>query len=275
MKRKLFRDALILLATFGLVWLVLTLVLPERDVEKGWLSEDQEEKLSEFIINIIEQQFKVIDSTEYDEGLDSIVAILHRQMESSKQKEYKVKVLGNSEINAFATLGGRIYFFKGMLEMAERPEEIAAVMAHEMGHIEHDHVIRRLISEFGITVLLGISTGDTLLIKEVIKMLSKSAFSRKQEREADDFALNLLHDSGISPRNLGTLFRKLQEAYDSNIPNVTIISSHPSVEERIKKSFEYDMEDFSEVNHFIPWPGVTYEQEDEESIEVEAIDSEL
>lgn len=274
MKRKLLRDALILIAIFGLVWLVLTLILPKRDAEKGWLSDQQEERLSEVIIDIIESQFKVMDSTEYDEGLDSIVTILHRHMEASKRGEYTVKVLDNSEINAFATLGGHIYFFSGMLDMAEQPEEIAAVMAHEMGHIEHDHVIRRLISEFGISVLLGITTGDTLLIKEVIKMLSRSAFSRKQEREADEFALNLLYESGISPRYMGTLFRKLQDANDNNVPEVTILSSHPSVDARIKKSFEYDMTYFEEVGYQIPWPGMTYEEEENTQDAIEANDAE-
>src|SRR5690606_18521629 len=135
------------------------------------------------------------------------------QLPDSEYK-YKIKILDEDIPNAFATLDGRIYFFRGMLEMAEKPEEIAAVLAHEMGHVEKKHVLNKLISEFGLTILTTVATGgDMVLAREVILTLTREAYSRSQENEADDFALELLFDSGINPKDLGTMFRKLKDEH--------------------------------------------------------------
>jgi len=257
MKNKIWRDALILLILFGVIWAVFSLVIPGGKTGKGWISKEQEEKVAGYITEIIEKQFTVMEENEWQEGLDSMVRVLQMNVPESKQIDYTIKVIDGSMVNAFATLGGNIYFFRGLLELAESPEEIAAVLAHEMGHIEHDHVIKKLISEFGISVILSISTGgDVLLMKEIVKAISSGAFSRKQEKEADQFALETLHQSGISPRYLGIIFKRLQEESPAkDMPEFTLLSSHPSVKSRIKMAFEYNMDDFEEKQYHFPWPG--------------------
>lgn len=265
MKRKIIRDAVLLLVVFAVIWGVLAILIPDRTSDNGWISKDQEEKVAVHLVEIIESQFTVLEENPWQEGLDSMVQILQSKIPESKQPEYRVKVLDNSSINAFATLGGHIYFFTGLLEIAETPEEICAVLAHEMGHIEKDHVIKKLISEFGISIILGIATGgDTLLIREILKTLSSGVFSRKQEKEADEFALKTLNDAGISPRYLGIIFKRLQETQPEDLPDLTIISSHPSIKSRVRMSFEYPLDDFEEVCYEIPWPGMDYGADSEE-----------
>jgi len=261
MRNKILRDALILVVLFGVIWAVFSLIIPGSKENKGWISKEQEEKVAGYITDIIEQQFKVLEDSEWQEGLDSMVKVLQLHSVENKDIDYTIKVIDEPIVNAFATLGGNIYFFRGLLEVAENPEEIAAVLAHEMGHIEHDHVIKKLISEFGISVILGISTGgDVLLMKEIVKAISSGAFSRKQEKEADQFALGTLYDSGINPRHLGVIFKRLQESSPTkDLPEFTLLSSHPSVKSRIKMAFEYDMDEFEEVEYQFPWPGVELE----------------
>lgn len=269
MKQKIIRDAVLLLVVFVVIWGVLAILIPDQTSDNGWISKEQEEKVAVHLVEIIENQFTVLEENPWQDGLDSMVHILQKQIPESKQPEYRVKVLDNSSVNAFATLGGHIYFFTGLLEMAETPEEIAAVLAHEMGHVEKDHVIKRLISEFGISIILGIATGgDTLLIREILKTLSSGAFSRKQEKEADEFALKTLYAAGISPRYLGIIFKKLQDTQPEDLPDMTIISSHPSIKSRVRMSFEYPLDDFDEVCYEIPWPGMDYgpEPEQEENL---------
>lgn len=269
------RDALILLLFFGLIWGIFAWVFPRNKASDGWITKEQENKIAEVLTEYIEKQFNVMEENEWQASLDSMLLVMHAHIDQPKEITYTVKVLDSSTPNAFATLGGNIYFFRGILEMAEHPEEIAAILAHEMGHIEHDHVIKRLISEFGITVLLGILTGgDLIALKEILRTLSSGAFSRKQEREADDFALRTMYNAGISPRHLGVIFKRLRETLPDNMPDMTIISSHPSIDSRIKKSFEYDLSEFQEVNYRFPWPGMEYDEEIEtEETEVELMES--
>ena len=270
MKKKLYRDAIILILVFGLVWIVLSQLVPRRAQSDGWISKDQEEKVAEYLVEIIEKQFKVMDENPWQAGLDSMLIVLQSNIPDSKQPIYKVKVLDSSLVNAFATLGGHIYFFRGLLETAETPEEIAGILAHEMGHVEHEHVIKRLISEFGITIILGLSTGgDVLMLKQIIKTLTSGAFSRKQEKEADLFALNTMHDAGIDPRHLGIIFKRLQESQPVDMSQFEIINSHPSIKSRIKMSFEFDKSNFNEIQYGFPWPIEENEEEEEINMDTE------
>src|SRR5690606_24136018 len=115
----------------------------------------------------------------------------------------------NESVNAFALPGGNIVILSGLLEFSENPEEVAAVLAHEMAHVEKRHVVDRLLKEFGMQVVFGVLTGgDLVVLSEISRTVTSTFFDRRQEEEADEFALELLHRCNISPRALGTLFRR-------------------------------------------------------------------
>lgn len=247
MFHKIIRDGLILIVGCGLMWYALSKLIPAQKPLNNIITLDQEEKLAEFITELIEKQYTIIVDSAWSERFKVILARFESQMPDSEY-DYKIKILDNEIPNAFATLDGNIYFFKGMLELADKPEEIAAVLAHEIAHVEKKHVVNKLISEFGLTIITTVATGgDMVLAREMILMMTRGAFSRRQEKEADDFALKLLYDSGINPKYLGTLFRKLKDEHPESASQIEIMSSHPDIKSRIKKSLEYDIEGFEEL----------------------------
>jgi predicted Zn-dependent protease len=170
------------------------------------------------------------------------------------QYDYRFEVFDNSMINAFTLPGGIILISKGLLEFADSPEEVAAVIAHEMGHVENRDVIRRLIRELSINILLS---QDTYVLSEVSKNLSSNSYSRKQETAADEFALKTLEESNIEPRILATFFRKIKDKEGDLPPYLEAFSSHPNFSSRITYCLEYQPgEGFEEEDFDMNWEEV-------------------
>ena len=150
----------------------------------------------------------------------------------------RVDVLKNRQVNAFALPGGRIYFLEGMLSRMQDPDEFAGVLAHEIGHVAHRDGLRRLIQTSGSAFLLGLLFGDVGGAGAAIfggRMLIDSAFSREQERAADDFAARVMIALGRSPQALGGLLLRVAPARrDGDGASVTdFFSTHPMSEERM------------------------------------------
>ena len=260
MTGKILRDAFLLVGAFVIVWLVFSYLSNPVSAPDQFIPDEQREKLADWIDEQISRNFDRLDDHYWEEALEEI---LDRFTASDlvDKTNYQIVVLDNSDINAFATLGTRIYVFRGLMELTDQHEEIAAVIAHEIAHVELNHVEQKLITEFGIVVLASIFTGgDLLLTGEILRTITSGAFSRMKEREADDFALELMHDSGIDPGYLGIVFRKLKESEPAlSGTNFQIISTHPDINSRIRNAFEFEKNDFEDVPFETPWPGESLE----------------
>ena len=255
MQTKILRDLFVLLALFGILWIIIYQISKPVVLPKMNLSDETRDKLKVFLEEQIEKKYKVITPHEWENNLEEIMKRLHKSGQL-KGSTYDVKVLDSEMVNAFVTVGNTIYLFKGLLKFTENNEELASVIAHELGHIELDHIESRLLTEFGLTVLtLIMSGGDPTLATQVVKEVSSGAYSRKHENEADDFALQLLLKSGIDPAYLGIMFKRLKSKYqDELFKEFELLSSHPVMEKRIKKSFEFDKSDLVIINFDTEWP---------------------
>ena len=94
----------------------------------------------------------------------------------STDYNYKIYVVDNPQINAFALPGGYIIVLRGLLEFTETPVELSAIIAHEMGHIEKKHIVKKLIRQFGIAIL---TSGD----RQILQALSSTIISTGFDRE--------------------------------------------------------------------------------------------
>ncbi len=254
MSTRIIRDLLILLAVFGVVWAVFTYfpIFPEENPID--LPFDKEEKLGELFLEAYLENETVLDNP----LVDSAVYVIKERLIDSiglTEYDYNVMVVQSEEINAFATFGGNIVVFSGLISFTERPEELAAVIAHEMGHIEHRHVVDRIIKELGIALLFGILTGgDAVLIDEISRTIASTVFDRRQEEEADEFSLALLEKCSLSPRNLGSFFRRLDDKLGGYDRKLEMFMTHPNNMSRIKRSFEYELsEEFEEQPFNLDW----------------------
>lgn len=149
----------------------------------------------------------------------------------------KVQVLASSLPNAFALPGGNVYVMDGLLQKAESADEVAGVIAHEMGHVEHRDSLRKVIQTSGTSYLIGLLFGDITGGSAVIfagKSILSASYSRGAERAADDFAAATMRRLGRSPKPMGELLVRLTGKKGA----ATILDSHPMSAERLARLSE-------------------------------------
>ena len=251
---KIWKELLIIVLAFGALWAVFVYFSFDWDTEITTLSVEKEEKLSDYLIENMFDRYDEAGNSYVDSAMLVITGRLLESLDGSDY-DYKIWVLKTSEVNAFATLGGNIFVFSGLFDFVESPEELAVVLAHEIGHVEHRHVVDKLIQQLGLEVLFSIITGgDPILLSEVSKLLVSSSFDRRKEQEADDFALELSEKSGINPRRLAQFFLKLNQSQGSGAEALEIIMTHPHSNSRIKAASDYELpEKFEEKLFDLDW----------------------
>lgn len=259
MRTKIWIDLLKLALIFGAIWAAFVFIPWHPNDEIPEFPVHQEEELGDMLLEqMLEDDpgFQPIESQVVD---SAIWAISKRLIDSLgfTEYDYNIVVVRNESVNGFALPGGNIVILSGLIEFSENPEEVAAVLAHEMAHVEKKHVIDRLVKELGLQVVFSVLTGgDAVILSEISRTLTSTYFNRQQEKEADDFALDLLHRCGISPRALGTMFRRMNSEYGSH-DEFELLMSHPATNSRIKASFEYELdEDFKNRPFDLDWKAV-------------------
>jgi predicted Zn-dependent protease len=160
-------------------------------------------------------------------------------------KGYHVAILNTQEINAFATPGGHIFVTRGLIACAASEDALAAVIAHEIAHIQLRHALTSIRNARYINAavsggLAGISEGvggDTKelasvmgdSVNEVITTMVVEGFSKSQELEADSTALSLLASAGYQPSGILDMLHALEQKQGS----AGFSKTHPSPGERI------------------------------------------
>ncbi len=151
---------------------------------------------------------------------------------------FDVTVVKNDVVNAFALPGGYVVVFTGLLKKAERPEEVAGVLAHELNHVLQRHGLERIVKQLGFiavaSIILGNQQGLGQMMKQLGVELMTLKFGRAQETEADLTGLHLLYRAKIDPSGMITFFERLAEKDEGR---VELLSTHPmsgSRAERLK-----------------------------------------
>ena len=173
--------------------------------------------------------------------LDRAVAPLMSRLPAS-QVQYKFYLLQEPIPNAFALPGGHVLVTTRLLELADRPEEIAGVVAHELAHVTQKHGFRKIISSAGpyliFRVFLGNSTGVLPILGDSSELLIRQSFSQEYELEADDVGWQCLVSARIDPRGLTDMLRKLQieqQKMRAAMPQINAFSSHPATAKRLQR----------------------------------------
>ena len=147
--------------------------------------------------------------------------------------------------NAFALPGGTIVVTDEMVELVGDDEELLAALAHELGHLRHQHAMRLVLQKSGIAVLITAIAGDaagmTFLAAAIPAAVLNSSYSREFELEADRYAYEHLSRHGSSPQALARLFRRFADdrrTAGADDPLARYLGSHPGIEERIRLAEE-------------------------------------
>lgn len=143
--------------------------------------------------------------------------------------------------NAFALPGGKVYLFNGLLAKAENADEVAGILAHEMGHLKHRDGTRNLIYTGGTSFLIGLLFGDITGSGALIfasRSLVTASYSREAEQNADTFSIDVMHSLGRSPKPMGELlFRVTGKEADRGL---SILAGHPLTEDRLARMSRED-----------------------------------
>ena len=139
---------------------------------------------------------------------------------------------GAAGINAFALPGGTIVLLDGLSgALGLSDDQILAVLGHELGHVKHKHMTRRLIQVAGISIVASTLWGDSIgLGTQAPVLLGFLKYSRDFEREADAFAQEFLRINGLPVTPLTEFFRKIEAMERGS--RTTILRTHPSMRER-------------------------------------------
>jgi len=147
---------------------------------------------------------------------------------------WEVVVFDDDSINAFAMPGGKVGVFTGILNVADTPDSLAAVIGHEIAHLTSDHVMERARRQSGsnlVGILGGAATGMRGMSQAAADIALTLPFSRKQESEADVVGLEYMAKAGFDPRATIALWKRMGEAREYN--QAEFMSTHPSDDRRL------------------------------------------
>jgi predicted Zn-dependent protease len=135
-----------------------------------------------------------------------------------------ISVIPGKPVNAFASLGGHVYVFDGLIQQAQSPEELAGVLAHEIEHVRNRHVLQGVavnLLTFG--ALAGAANGDPSAGSRLAYLLLTMKFSRQQEEEADLQGLGRLKKAQVDSAGFQAFFDRAQKMPEAP----ALLSSHP------------------------------------------------
>ena len=153
--------------------------------------------------------------------------------------QWQVNVIDDSKtVNAFATPGGYLYVYSGLIMAADNEAELAGVMAHETGHVVARHSARQMVDAYGLQAVTELAFGKNPgLLGQIAGGVGQKGFmlanSRSDETEADEYGARYAAAAGYDPHGLVTFFQKLR-AQEGNSPRfLAILSDHPATPDRI------------------------------------------
>ncbi|MBA1146322.1 M48 family metallopeptidase [Ectothiorhodospiraceae bacterium WFHF3C12] len=169
-----------------------------------------------------------------------IAAAADQYPEAERPERWEVVLFDNPTPNAFALPGGHIGVHSGLLRVAGNPDQLAAVMGHEVGHLLADHGNERLTQQLGIkAVLIVVGLFTDIENRELLQALGLGAqlgitlpFSRAHEREADVMGLNIMAAAGFRPDESVALWRNMAD--QSSGQPIEFLSTHPAHDTRIE-----------------------------------------
>ncbi|MBU3958776.1 MAG: M48 family metalloprotease [Candidatus Omnitrophica bacterium] len=201
----------------------------------------QEVSLGQSMDRQIQRELPILKDTPQQERLDRIGQKVAGASDR-QDLEYHFKIIKDKDLNAFAVPGGFVYLNSGLIDAAG-DDELACVLAHEIGHIAARHSVKKLQASLGYQVVMNIiwGVGGAQTVSRAISItfnLVSLGYSRKDEFLADKLAVKYAYNSGFNPQGMVTFFEKLQKEAQNRGPdfNLVFLSSHPPIKERIKNA---------------------------------------
>lgn len=242
-------------AAIGAVALMIFILIPlMADTLAGLLPPSGKRALGEAVFEDVRvaldrtgmSPLAVCDGADGIAALDKIGARLFPEAEG--EDELLIYVLDHEMVNAFALPGGIIVFLRGLLEEAQSPEEVAAVYAHEVGHVRARDPSRIALRTTGSAGVLGLLLGDFAGGAAVLfatNRLIQADYTQEVEAAADTFAHDAMLAAALPPDAMADFFERLRTEYGEAEGVVQYFLSHPALGDRIEAARAATPEDVS------------------------------
>lgn len=183
---------------------------------------------------------QVLNSSSPEPALTKYVQGFLRQIKVQSTYKLKVSVIRDKNVNAFALPGGYLVVHHSILNQMQQPEELAALLGHESGHVQNRHTTRALFRSLGsylfVSYLFGDILGVSTILVENADALKSLEYSRHLEQEADAFGFKVLQQNRINPQGMIQLFQRLKQAEKAsdNTQTKEFLSTHPPLNSRMQ-----------------------------------------
>jgi len=153
--------------------------------------------------------------------------------------EFKLRILDDPQVNAFALPGGYVFINRGLIEQAQDGNEVAGVLAHEVQHVLGRHGMNNVVRQAGIMLIVAALIGDAGGLESFIidnaANLAAMSFSREQEIDADSGGLELMYNANLDVSGLPRFLEKLAAKEGSLSGMITLFSTHPASSNRVEE----------------------------------------
>ena len=182
-----------------------------------------------------------------EEARRAVASVAQRLLAAAGQEpsRWEVEIFAQPDVNAFVLPGGKIGVFEGLLQVAQSDGEIAAVIGHEIGHLEAEHSRERLTAEvlrqWGMRLIAFLlDVNEVAFAREIAALLGVGVefglvrpYSRGQELEADRLGLFTMTKANFDPREAVALWQRMDQLPTGRTP--ALLSTHPAPQARIQE----------------------------------------
>lgn len=219
----------------------------EKTVASALVSPEQERQLGLQIHEELEKEgVRYVQDPVVEEYVRRIATpVLQVAAREAKDFEFHVHIIDDpDQVNAFATPGGHLYIYSGLLLNVQSEDALAGVIAHEAGHIAGRHAARNMVQLYGLNALASLAVGqDPSLLEQIAAQVVGTGavlyHSRSQELEADMYGARFASSAGYAPGGLIQFLEQLMAEQGKTPAVLSWLSSHPTNERRIEELREY------------------------------------
>ncbi len=232
-----------LFVAFASVWAVAGCMTEGTGLGLNLVPETQVEQMGLESWKAVRTETPVSRNVTYQRAAQDVAGRILRAS-GKNPHEWEVVVFASPEANAFALPGKKIGVYEGMFNVANTPDKLAAVIGHEVAHVDAAHAAERVNTQVGMEIGVQL-IGDVLGAVTSVPPETAQAFlgagatygvvlpySRNQELEADRIGIHYMAQAGYQPRAAIELWQSMSRLGQSQ---PTFLSTHPAPEQRIEE----------------------------------------
>lgn len=181
-----------------------------------------------------------------DEALSATLQEFAGHLSLSDEYNLRFHVVDEPVVNAFALPGGNIVVYTGIIDRMNAPEELVALLAHEVVHVDSRHSTRQLMRDIAGYAFISLLVGDVNSVLSVAAehadKLGSMSFSRELESEADTKGMEIMYRNNVDPAGMVDLLRILEKESADMPDELAFLSTHPLTTERIDNALSVSEE---------------------------------